>query len=88
MSTHSQRIIEFTERYTAAYFARFPNAENCALDKTYYGALHEYLQALIDADRRINLVVDRMEDNPISDIRAFYTTGELEAWDNYEGLRK
>lgn len=84
----AQRISEFTDLYAAAYDKRFPDACGFTLGRTYYNALQEYLDALADAERRIHLVVARMEDNPISDIRAFYTTGELEAWDNYEGLRK
>jgi hypothetical protein len=49
------------------------------LGPTYYNALQEYLDALSQAEQRIDLVVARMDD---------HYSRELKAWEAHKGLRK
>jgi hypothetical protein len=53
------------------------------MDGKYYKALQEYLDAIWQAERRIELVVARMEDHTAPE-----GIKELEGWENYGGLRK
>jgi hypothetical protein len=75
----AQRISEFTDRFAAAYDKRFPDEWGFPLGPTYYNALQEYLDALSQAEQRIDLVVARMDD---------HYSRELKAWEAHKGLRK